>query len=290
MRGTWLTLRAEAFRLRRSRSTWLALTFLILVSAARVFAARVAEGVARAEALAGGRLAAAGEESAGLASGRGWAPLVDGWRTGLSAATLLLLLHAARTIAADRESGVLRLALTRSASRGAVVLARALLALLLLVAAFFACGLGAFAAAAAFFDFGPLVEDGYEFLTTAELRGELTVAALAALPPLIATYSFGLLVSAANRSAAASVGVALSLFLSFDLFKEALGEAQYWVFASFVPSFVDGSALREMSGLARGFSDAGFPSEILHRNMLLPWPQAAVFVALACWIVARRSA
>jgi ABC-type transport system involved in multi-copper enzyme maturation permease subunit len=284
MRGVPRVLRAELYRLLRSRAAWCAALFLASISAARVFLTHASEVAREARALGGG--AASGQ----LEGGTGWAPFVDGWRTGLTAGVLLLLLHAARTIAADRESGVLRIALTRSSSRAAVVVARALLAVPLILAVFTLTGVSAWATGALFFELGPLVEDGYEFLSVAELWQELAVAALAALPALLATYAFGLALSALLRSGASAMTVALALYLGFDLFKETLGEAQYLVFASFAPSFVDGSLLSEMSGLARGFSDAGFPDGILERNLLLPWPQALVLVGLAVWAASRRPA
>ncbi len=275
MSGVLRTLHAEAFRLRKTRTVGWSLVFLAVVAAARVFAAHVGTAVSSVS-------ANAASASEGDVSGTAWGPFVDGWRTALSAATLLLLLHATRSIAADRESGILRVTWTRATSRGASVVARALLSLGLIVAAFAVTGVAAFVTAGALFDFGALVEDGYEFLTAAELRVELATAALAVLPAFAATYAFGLAVSAATRSATVATNVALSVFLAFDLFKEALGGAQQWVFAAFVPSFVDGSALSAMSGVARGFSDAGLSPRFLELSLIVPSVQALVFLVLAC--------
>ena len=282
MTGTLRIFRAELYRTLRAPGTWAALAFVVLVAALRVLAARAAEATERAQALAAGR------SIAGLESGRGWSPFVDGWRAALAVATLLLLIHAARSIAADRESGVARLALTRSATRAALVLGRVMLAPFLVLTLFVASGLAALFTARAFYDFGPLVEEGFELWSAAELRGELTVAALAAVPPLCATYAFGLLVSVLCRSAVGAVGAALASFLAFDLFKEVLGAARDWVFAAFVPSFVDRSALSEMAGVARGFSDAGYSEALLNMNLWLPWPEALVMVVLACLWLARK--
>ena len=276
MKGLTYALRAEAFRLRKSRATWWSLLFLLALAAARVFVAHVA--------------ATLDGPPSGERSGTGWGPLVDGWRTALSAASLLLLMHAARTIAADRESGVLRTSLTRASSRAATAFARALLAVPIVLVSFAAAGLGAFLAARAFFDFGPLVEDGYVLLTAEELRAELWSCALATLPALVAVYAFGLALSGCVRSPVLALSASLSLFLAFDLFKEAIGEAQFWVFASFAPSFVDGSALSEMSGVARGFSDAGYPDRLLELSFVMPTIQALLFVGLACLGVSRRAA
>lgn len=285
MRGTWLVLRAETYRLLCTRGAWLGLVFLASVSALRVVAGRAGEAIERVGSLTQGNQVSEALESGGA----GWAALVDGWRTGLSASTLLLLLFAARTLAGDRESGVLRLAVTRSATRTAVVLARALLALPMVCAMVLVTGLAAYATARGFHDFGPLLEDGYELFSAEELRQELTLAVGACLFPMLATHAFGMLVSALARNATFAVASAVSLFLAFDLFKEALGDAQYLVFAAFVPSFIDGSAMKEMSGLARGFSDAGFSADLAERNWIVPGPEGLLFVVAACWLHARRA-
>jgi hypothetical protein len=203
-------LRAEVYRLARSTSTWVAAGILLVVPALRVVAARAGGTASRV-----GRADGAGE----FDSGNGWAPWVEGWRAGLALGTLMLLIHAARGLAGDRDSGLLRLAVTRSASRGGAVLGRALLAPVLVPAVVVLTGLGALAAAATFHDFGPLVEDGYTILTAEELGAALRSAALATLPPLFATYAFGLLVSSAARSAVGGVTLAVGGFLAFDLLR-----------------------------------------------------------------------
>jgi len=283
MSGVLLVLRAETYRLLHARTTWMGAAFLALVAGLRVLAARVAQTASRAEALAAGR------SNAGEIEDSAWAPFVDGWRAGLAAATILLLVHAATTLASDRESGVLRLTVTRSSTRTAAVIGRALLAPAFVLFAVVVTGVAAWAASSALFEFGPLVEDGYELMSTGELLTELRRAALAVLPPLLATYAYGLFVSAFSKSATAAVGVALSSWLAFDLFKDVLGPAQHWVFASFSPSVVDGSAMQEMSGVARGYSDAGFTEGLYRMNMILPWPEGLVLVGLACWILSRKT-
>ena len=69
-----------------------------------------------------------------------------------------------------------------------------------------------------------------------------------------------------------------------------IGDAQFFVFAAFVPSFVDGSALSEMSSVARGFSDAGYPDALLELSFVIPSIQALLCVLLACLGVSRRAA
>jgi hypothetical protein len=282
MRGTVRVLSAELYRLATTRATYVAALFLFLVPVLRVWAAELGERAARLEA------ASRGSALLGLEEGRGWAPLVEGWRAGMALGGLLLLIHGARSIAGDRESGLLRLATTRTASRGALVLGRALLGPVLVLSLVVLSGLGAWLASWYWFDFGPLVEDGYTILEASEVQAELRLAVLAALPALLAVHAFGLFISAASRSATGAVAVAVAMLLAFDLLKDAVGEARYWVFASFAPSFVDGSAMKEMAGIARGYSDAGYPAALLRMNFLLPWPELLLLVTLTGLVLSRR--
>jgi len=276
--------RAEGYRLLRTRSSWLVLLALFVVSVLRVFAAHVAESAETARRLASGRASEVVADT-----GDAWGPLVDGWRVGLVVAALVLLIHAARSLAGDRDAGLLRVAVTKGATRLSLVLGRVLLAVALVPILVAATGAGAWLCARHYFDFGPLVENGYELLSAEELSGELRFAVFGAMPALFALYCFGLFVSSLCRSAIQAVGFSLVLFFVFDLFKDTLREAQYWIFASFAPSFVDGSAMKEMAGTARGFSDAGFPPALEAMNLWLPWPQAAIMIVLAAVVLSRRS-
>jgi hypothetical protein len=282
VKGTWRIFSAEFYRLRRSRITWLAALFVFLIPALRVFAARLSGSAARLAAAREGR------ELLGLEEGRGWAPLVEGWRAGLALGALLILIHGARTIAWDRERGILRLAATRTAGRSAQLFGRALLGPVLVLSVVILSGLGAWLAANHWFEFGPLIEDDYLILTAGELHSELRFALLAALPPLLAVHAFGLLVSTISRGATIAVACSVALFLAFDLFKESLGDDRWWVFASYSPSFIDTSAMREMVGVAHGYSDAGFTAALMRMNLMVPWPQIALLLLAAAWILSRR--
>lgn len=283
MSGWLASFRAERHRVLRSRACrWLA-AVLVAVPALRVWTMHVLDARARAEAVLAGRSAASA-----VSSGAGWAPLVDGWRAGLVLGALLLLVHGLRSVAADREQGLLRLACVQGVSRGGLVAGRALLSVLLVLAVVAATGLGALAATSALFDLGPLVEDGFPLASAAELRADLLLAVALALPALLATHAFGVCLSGLSRTAAGALVAGLVLFLGFDLFQDSLGTAGPWVFAAYAPTLVDGSALAEMSGLARGYSDAGFPDELVRKNLLLPWPQALLFLLAAGLAVSRR--
>ncbi len=284
MSGWRAILRAERYRTLRTRSSLLLALVLFLVPAGGVLATYVGETRARAQSLLSGT-----ETTQAVASGSGWAALVDGWRMGLALGSLLLLVHALRTVVVDRENGLLRLAVVRGVRRRDLVLGRALFACLLVASVFLLTGSGAFVAAWKLYDFGPLIEDGYPLAQAFELRRELLIAAGLALPGLLATYAFGLGISSICKTSAGALVAGLLLFLGFDLFKETLGLGQYWVFAAYTPSLVDGSAMGEMSGIARGYSDAGFSAELLRFNLWMPWPQALFLLLVSSLAVSRRN-
>lgn len=286
--GTWRVLQAEWYRARHSRVLAGSALGLALVSALRVGAAHLADLSTYAANVQ--RALGQGREPPPLPGPlNAWAPFADGWLAGLTVGTLLLLITSARALAGDRESGLLRVARTRSASRAGLVLGRALLGLAFVTGLLLATGLGSLAAAALWYDFGPIVEGNFEIFSTSELHGELLRAVLVTLPPLLATWCFGLCVSAFVRGATGAVAAALTLYLGFDLFKEVLGPRQYFVFAAFNPSFVDKSCLHEFAGIARGFSDAGYTEALYAQNQLLPWPWIAGLVVAACLVMRRRA-
>ncbi len=260
-------------RLLGARTVWLVGLAIGAVAALRAQAS-VAEILARGD----------------FESGGAWAPLVDGWLAGLTLATFALLVASARSLAGDHESGLLRMSVTRSASRPALVLGRMLIAPLAVLGALVAAGFGAWLVARSNLDFGPLVEDGYELLSGEELWDEVQRAVLATLPALLAVWAFGLLISSSSRSAVGAVAGALVLFVIYDLLKDSLGpDGKYFIFATYAPSLVDTSALGEAAGVVRGYSDSGFPDDLYAMANRLPWLGALLGVAAAILVLRRRA-
>lgn len=287
MRGCLGVLRAEIYRLLRNRSVHLSALFVVLVAVTRVWGESVMQAATRASIVR--RALEKGATPPALVPANGFAPLVEGWLSALTVGSLLLLILSSRCLAADRESGVLRLARTRSAGRGTLVLGRALLGIPLVLSLVLISGVAAWASAAVLFDFGPLVEHGFELLSVETFREELQRAVIATIPPLLANWTFGLAVSANARSPSMALGASLAAYLGFDLFKQVLGDGQWWIFASFAPSFSDSSAMQEMTGVARGLSDAGYSEALYNKNMLLPWPEALLLVGVAWWATRRKA-
>lgn len=287
MAGTWLCLRAEFYRLVRSRSTWVGLALLAILAGLRVGIAFADDTFEHVEQLR--RSHAGGREAPEFDPGNAWGPFVDGWRTGLIVGTFLLVVAAGACLAADRRAGVLRTAATRGVSRGGLLMGRVLLGVPMILGLVGVTGLAAGLVASWLYEFGPLVMREVTLLETEELRTELRTAILLALPALFATWCFGLFVSSVSRTAVHAVAASLVLLIGFDLFKGLLGDARWFVFAAFTPSPQDGSAMNEMSGIARGFIDVGYETAQFNMNLVLPWCWALGFLLLAGLVLGRRS-
>lgn len=288
MKTLGVTLSAEWARCRFARSTFVAGVTIFLLAFLRVVFEYLKDRAAWAEKVQAALLRGANPpESPPI--GNAFGPWIDGWRTGIALGAILLLVFAARSLAGDDERGLARIQLTRGASRFSATSARMLVGMLLIPIVVAIAGFGSFSAAALFFRFEALVQDGYELASVDVLTSEITVAVLASLPPLIATFAFGLFVSSWSRTSAAALVVALLALLGFDLFREVLGEAQYWVFPAYTPSFVDKSCLREASGVARGFFDRGYTDVLLRWNFLFPTAQALVLFLASLFFYKRRA-
>ena len=80
----------------------------------------------------------------------------------------------------------------------------------------------------------------------------------------------------------------LAAVLLWDVFKEDAGDARFFVFATHAPTFSDGSAMKELSGFARAYSDAGLPDAVINMGRVLPPAQALLFVAIAALALRKR--
>ncbi len=213
---------------------------------------------------------------------------VDGLITGLTLISLTLVAYAAWSFASDRDTGALRHVLIRSASRRALLLAKLTMVLMVGILAFLLMLLTVTISAGGFWEFGPVVEDGYELIGTEEIRTEIMLGLQLALLPLPTAVAFGLLVSVLTNSSTQAVTVALGATLAMDIFKGLLGNMSHYLYVTFQPSLIDQSYLRDVSRLVRGYSDVLVDQRILDLNMWVPLPQMLLLVILALVIVPWR--
>lgn len=213
---------------------------------------------------------------------------VDGLSTGLTMLGLMLVAQAAYSFSYERDIGTIRHLLIRRVSRSSLILAKllqlhllALISLLLLlIVAYFSSGF--------LWEFGPIVEDGFELIGEAEIREEIALGLRLAIIPLPAAIAFGLLVSVCAQSATQAVTSALGITLAIDIFKSLLGDKAYYLYASFQPSLLDQSYLQDVSRLVRGYSDVLVDERFMQLNTWVPIPALLLFLIATLWLVQRR--
>lgn len=284
--GALLTLRAELVRVATSAIAWFAAALTLLVSWLRVYASVVAERVRRAEAAASGR-----ELTSDLEAGTAWPMLVDGWRAGLMLSTAVILIAGARTVAGDRESGLLRLGVTRSTSRVGAVVGRALVGPVLVAALVLLSGLGAWIGAVVTGggDFGDQMMFGSPLFAAEEVRESLVLAIVIASLGLAAIHAFGVLVSTLIPGPLIAVAAALVSVVLWDVLKDVVGmDAAGFVFATHAPTFDDSSPMTEMVKISRGMSDGVISDEVQRKGTFFPAVEAVLFVGLACLAIRRK--
>lgn len=218
-----------------------------------------------------------------------WGALVDSLGTGLALISLMMVAYAAWSFASDRDLGVTRHLLIRRVSRPALVISKLLMAHLLAVISVVLLLLLTRLTASLLWDFGPVVEDGYELIGVADIQSELRLGLSLALIPIPASIALGVLLSVAAGSTTQALSAALGLTLGLDLFKSVLGGVADYLYVSYQVSLLDESYLNDVARLVRGFSDVMIDSSVLQLNQWVPWPQMMVFVALALWLVRRKT-
>jgi hypothetical protein len=277
--GFVAALKAEIYVALRSNSTRLLVLLPSLIVIARAIVVRLTETGQQA------REALLGQEAEAVTGSNAWGHFVDSFSTGLTLLSLTLVAYAAWTFASDRDSGALRHVLIRRASRPALVLAKLSMVYLLALGALGLMTASIGIVSALLWDFGPVVEDGYELIGSAEIRAEVGLGLRLALLPLPAALAFGLLVSVCAQSATQAVTTALGITVALDIFKGVLGERAYYLYATFQPSLIDQSYLQDVSRLVRGYSDVMIDSRVLQLNEWVPLPQMLLFVVLALLFV-----
>jgi ABC-type transport system involved in multi-copper enzyme maturation permease subunit len=283
MNGFWIAVKAEAYVALHTLGAKLVVFMPALLVLLQFLLVKLTEtGSAARDDLLGG----SSFDDAIAANAYGY--YVDGLSTGLTLLGLLLVAQAAYSFSFERDTGSVRHLLIRRVSRPALVLAKllhlhllALLSLLLLIAV-------SYGLSGSLWQFGAIIEDGFELISEAEIRQEIALGLRLALLPIPASIAFGLLVSVTANSATQAVTAALGITLAMDIFKAMLGDFAYYLYASFQPSLLDQSYLQQVSRIVRGYSDVLVDDRVMQLNQWVPFPALLVFVALALWVIQRR--
>jgi len=275
-------LRAELFRLTRTRAGRVGLAVPALLAAAQIGVAELMEQLTTARAAASGA-GAASETPSETAFG----PLADGvGGLGAMALAMIALLTGAFAVVRERDQGSLPQWLL-ARSRGAVVLGKALGTCVYVLLSFAALLATSMAVAALRHDYSAIVDDGYEMASAGELWLEVARGCAAGLPALLCCACFGVLASSLAASVGAAAIAAIVPFTLLALFQSTLGSAADRLFITYAPFFSERAPLARLGKVARAFSDTHWEQGELLRAALVPTIEAAACLALA-WLVTRR--
>jgi len=283
MNGLKAAFRAELFVMLHNNAARLLAVLPALAVIIRAVAVKLGENARLARESLSGR---ANFDS--TASSNAWGQLVDSFSVGLTLLSLSLVAYAAWSFANDRDNGTLRHVIIRCTSRPGVVLVKLANIFLLALTALLLLGLGSAVITSILWDFGPVVEDGYELISTAEIRSELALGLGLALIPLPAALAFGMLVSVSTQSSTQAVTTALGLTLAVDIFKGVMGDYAYYFYGSFQPSLIDQSYLSDVGRLVRGYSDVMINDQMITLNQWIPLPEMIAFIVVSLLVVRFR--
>ncbi|MDP2128339.1 MAG: ABC transporter permease subunit [Pseudohongiella sp.] len=292
MQGLLTAIKAELFVALRSRATQMICVIPAVVAMLQLLiTSSISAGNQAREAVtaSGGGFGGGFGSTAQVEGADAWGALVDSLGTGLALISLIMVAYAAWSFASDRDLGVARHLLIRRVSRPALVLSKLVMAHLLALISIVLLLLLTRLTASLLWDFGPVVEDGYELIGVAEIQSELRLGLILALIPIPAGIAMGVLLSVAAGSTTQALSAALGLTLGLDLFKSVLGSAADYLYVSYQVSLLDESYLNDVARLVRGYSDVMIDPAVLQLNQWVPWPQMLLFIALALWLVRRKT-
>ncbi len=273
-------LRAELFRLSRTRGGRIGLLVPAALGAGQVLLVDLLDSMKAAR-------AAAESGAVDVPLSPAFGLFADGLGgLGAMALVMIALLTGAFSVVRERDQGSFAL-LVLARSRGSVVVGKALGTCLYVIVAFMALLLASMGAAALRHDFTAIVEDGYEMASASEQWLEVARAVGAGLPAILCCACFGVLVSAVTAGVGAAAVGAVVPFTLLALFQSTLGGAAERLFITYAPFFSERAPLTRLSKVARAFSDTHWESGELLRATLVPSVEAVVCLALA-WLVTRR--
>lgn len=284
MNGLLVAIRSELFIALRSFASKLILLAPTILAAAQLLLVKLSEAGQQArDSLLG---SSSFEESV---ANNAYGFFVDGVSTGLIMLGLLLVAQGAYSFSYERDIGSIRHLLVRRVSRSSAITAKLIHLHLLAILSVLLLLLSCFLLSGALWEYGAIVEDGFELIGEDEIREEIWLGIQLALIPLPAAIAFGLFISVTAQSATQAITTALGITLAIDIFKGLLGDAANYLYASFQPSLIDQSYLQSVSRIVRGYSDVLIDDSIIQLNMWVPLPALILFFAAALIIVQRRN-
>ena len=226
-----------------------------------------------------------------LAAWNFWPRLAAGTRAAMYFVELLVLALIAGSFPREIAGGVARDPATRRISRGALLGARAIGALLLPFSLYLTAVLAAALPCWLLFDRGPVVEDGDILLDEVEILEPVVLALVHGLPSVLALGAFACLLSVIFHRGVVASGVGLGIVLATEVFHEALGDAAPLWFADTLAGFGPDSFLEQAAGFSQGLLNF-YPESfnvVVAAGWWAPLPALTLSVYAALLVFRRRS-
>jgi len=276
-------LKSELFLLRHNPGMQLTLALPSLIVATQLSIIKLSQtGQAVRDSLLGAT------ELDPTSAGAAYGYFVDGLSTGLTLVVLILVTLSAYSFAHDRDCGAIRHPLICRISRGNMLLGKLLTLVIAGASAIAVLFVVTWLMSSLLWDFGPVVEDGFELISENEIRSEIILGLQLALLPLPTLLAFGMLISVIAHSTTQAVTMALGITLAMDIFKATLGEASQYIFFSYLPSLLDQSYLRDVGQIVRGYSDVLIDAQAVQLNQFLPIPELLLLTVIALFLVQKK--
>jgi len=220
-----------------------------------------------------------------------WPRLAASARAAMYFVEVVVLALIAGSFPAEISDGVVRDPMVRRISRVALTFARLVSAMILPLTLYGVAIAGSWLTAAAFFDPGPILEEGDILLDEADVKEPILLALAHGLPPIFALGAFAVALSVAFRKGVVAVGVGLGFLLSARILQEPLGAKAPWFFADTLAGMGPDSFLEQAAGFSLGFGNY-YPesfNDIVDLGWYASLPSLAAFMIAAVLLFRRRS-
>lgn len=226
-----------------------------------------------------------------LAAWNLWPRLAAGSRAAMYFVELLVLALIAGSFPREISGGVVRDPATRRISRGSLLLARGIGALILPVSLYLTAVFAALLPSWLLFDAGPVMEEGDILLDEVDILEPVVLSLVHGLPAVIALGAFACLLSVIFHRGVVATGVGLGIVLATGIFHDTLGESAPLWFADTLAGFGPDSFLEQSAGFSQGLLN--FYPESFNAVVSTGWwaPIPALLLSLyAALLVFRRRA
>jgi len=200
---------------------------------------------------------------------------------------LLSLIFSAMLVAGETSGGTFRMILPRPITRAEFLSAKILMgvtfSVLLIVFYIFV----SLVSSIGIYSFGPIIEDQEVVMTTGVIAGQLALALLFTLLPLMAAVSYGIFMSVLSRSLATAIGASIGILLALDIIKHIFRVGDFMIKPYIFTTYFD-EFLKIAQDYAQGLEVVWFDPDPEAIAIIVPIMTVAILTSLSFIIFLRR--